>query len=188
MNKVLFFAQSHLERIEYKTINQIYEIRRGGFAADFFLHTSQLSFKNVVSLARFLFSSDVVVVSSPLLRVFPIVVMARLFSKKVVGIVWDVYPVKIGGSRFNPSLLRVIGDYFENIALSFLNAKFIPTKDFALDDRLKEAIVLRFWPQFAIVNTGAVCRFQNPSIRIAYCGQINATRGLDAAYSRRASR
>jgi hypothetical protein len=126
--------------------------------------------------------SRIIVVHSPLVRVMPIIAFSHLVGAKVWAFVWDVYPVLIGGQRFDKRVRRRTADIIENLALKICNRVFVPSFDFLGSPNLTNAIVLRLWPRFdceAIIDRKDYN--ETDVLKFFFAGQVNSTRGIDEA-------
>lgn len=125
---------------------------------------------------------DVLIVHSPLAFAFFYVVFARLLGKKVLGLVWDHYPVTLDGRRYDFSARRRLLDFMENRAITMCTHLLVPSEDFLEADRLARAQAIPFWLP---VDPPSLARDKiGPNLlRIIFAGQVNATRGLEEAYA-----
>lgn len=135
-----------------------------------------------VALFRAIASCDTLIVHSPLVSVVFYVVFARLLGKKVLGLVWDHYPVTLGGRRYDPAVRRRLLDFMENLAIAMCTHLLVPSEDFLEADRLARAHVVPFWLPVdpALPANGTK---NSDMLRVIFAGQVNATRGLEQAYA-----
>lgn len=127
--------------------------------------------------------SNTVVIHSPFMLSAPGAVTARLLRKPVIAFVWDSYPVRIGGQPYTRRLMRRMLNRVEDLVLRIVTRKVIPNSDFYLDPRYHDARTIPFWHGVAH-DPAASDRKKPPDDRprkIAFAGQINATRGLAEA-------
>lgn len=128
--------------------------------------------------------SRVVVVPSPLVSILPIAIASHLAGAQVWAFVWDVYPVVIGGKRFDTRITRYIADIAENTALKLCNRVFVPSADFLKEPRLSHATVMKLWPRFAEnVCVRGQNRVKTGILRFLFAGQLNTTRGIRDAFA-----
>ena len=133
------------------------------------------------SLFRAIARCDVLIVHSPLAYALFYILFARILGRKVVGLVWDHYPVTLAGRRYDPSLRRRMLDLMESRATAMCTHLIVPSRDFLEAGALSRAEVLPFWLRVdrAPEDVGEV---RDTAVRIIFAGQVNATRGLEAAY------
>lgn len=130
---------------------------------------------------------DIVLLHTPLLLSFVYALMARYWHQKpIVGIVWDSYPVTLGGIRYDRSLRRRILDSIENKAVKLCKRILVPSADFLEESRFSTAQVVGLWHplNLPLVDHGFEIEDAPTPLRILFAGQINATRGLEAAVAR----
>jgi hypothetical protein len=134
-------------------------------------------FKRYFSLAW----CDLLIVHSHIGLSFDLLLLSRLLRKRVVGFVWDEYPVVIDGERvsgtINSKLMNFLNDFF----LERLDRVVIPSRDFKLRAQSRTR-VLPLWPWQQMDDRRSLnVREGLPPIKIAFVGQINIVRALDAA-------
>jgi hypothetical protein len=126
--------------------------------------------------------STVVIVHTPLVKVMPLIIVARILRKQIFSLVWDAYPVVVGGELYDKSLRRRVLDRIENYSASLCNQSIVPSEDFVgLSAGLKPRVI-KIWPQLSRTppNRSEV-NAPRKELSVIYCGQINATRGFCAA-------
>lgn len=123
-------------------------------------------------------AADVLMVHTPFLYASVLVFVARyVFRKPVVGILWDCYPVTLGGSRYDRSMKRRLLDGIENWILRRCSRIVVPSTDFLQDPRLSGAEVVPLWHPVSIGD--AVGESSSADrLNVVFAGQINRTRGL----------
>lgn len=135
-----------------------------------------------LALLRAIVRCDVLIVHSPLAFAFIYVVFARLWGKKVLGLVWDHYPVTLKGHRYDSSIRRRLLDFMENRAIALCTHLLVPSEDFLEADRFARAQVLPFWLPIDLPQAGHD-KSDADLLRVIFAGQVNATRGLEQAYA-----
>ncbi len=148
-----------------------------------FLSTLRSNF----SAMKMIFRSRQIVTHSPVAVHFLGLLFAKITGKRIALVIWDEYPVTIGGSRFDRRLIRKLSDWLENMALSLSTIQIVPSKDFLRTNNFKRAIFVPFWPSPDIEtqvtrshrDDPLPAEVQKSTIDIAFCGQINAIRALD---------
>lgn len=135
---------------------------------------------------------DVLIVHTPLAYAPLHVLWARMLRKPVVSLVWDIYPVKLGGQRYDKRVRRRLIDWLENGVIALSTHLFVPSRDFLVVPRLARAHVMMFWhtlelnpnrDQETVSLSAPEAAETGRSIRVIFAGQANATRGLPAAYA-----
>lgn len=106
-------------------------------------------------------------------------IVARLARKKVYVFNWDVYPTTINGVG-SSGFFRKLADKAEPLAVSLATNVVIPTSDFIPFVAHSNLAQLSLWPSIE----QRPFKGQNPAevIKIAFAGQIHATRGLAQAF------
>ncbi|WP_146130804.1 glycosyltransferase family 4 protein [Sphingopyxis lindanitolerans] len=129
--------------------------------------------------------SDIVLLHTPLLMSWHYAFLARLFGKTIVSIVWDSYPVTLGGVRFDRRMRRRLFDRIENTALSASNRLLVPSQDFLEQPILHRAKAVRLWYAIHAPNMdsgpASYRHGDDEPLKVLFAGQINRTRGLAAA-------
>lgn len=129
--------------------------------------------------------TDVLIIHSPLAYAVLYVSWARLLGKRVVGLVWDHYPVTLSGQRYDKSLRRRAADWLENLSISLCTHLIVPSRDFQSAARLERAAFVPFWLPVQrpddVFETGSLTT--DARIRIIFAGQVNETRGLSEAFA-----
>lgn len=135
-----------------------------------------------LSFLRAIARCDVLIVHSPLAYALFYVLFAWLLGKKVLGLVWDHYPVTLNGRRYDDSMRRRLLDLIENQTIAMCTHLLVPSKDFLEADRHARAQAIPFWLP---VDPPPPARDKaEPNLlRIIFAGQVNATRGLEQAYA-----
>lgn len=135
---------------------------------------------------------DALIVHTPLAYAPLHVLWAILLHKPVVSLLWDAYPVKLGGQRYDKRLRRWFIDWLENGVIALSTHLLVPSRDFLVVPRLARAHVMKFWhpleaspnPNQQTASRSATETAENGrSIRVIFAGQVNATRGLPAAFT-----
>lgn len=177
---MIFFYCSLLDekRIERKVIRNICSSMQSAGRQDVIFVDARFRFFDVF---RVFLRSKRVIVHSPLIFSFIHVFFGRLMLKKVIGIVWDVYPVLIDGHRFDSSIKRRVLDFFERMAFSLCHEIIYPSKDFFQSAGVSNASLIRVWPQISYVESVADCNASD-LLRVVYAGQINETRDIEGAF------
>lgn len=123
--------------------------------------------------------SDALAVHSPLGFSFGAILLAKLLGRPVTAFVWDLYPVKICGRRYNRRVRRLIVDLIERLALRISDNLIVQTSDFLSSPILARALVIPFWyiPPHPVARATRKPDAAGP-LRFAFAGQINQTRGL----------
>lgn len=103
-----------------------------------------------------------------------------MLRRKVVGLMWDHYPVTLAGQRYDPSLRRRLLDLIERSATRICTHLIVPSRDFLEADALSRAEVLPFWLPVECAPKNAD-KGREKLVRIIFAGQVNSTRGLEHA-------
>lgn len=131
--------------------------------------------------------SDVAIFHSPLIFSLSLVVWAKLLGKNTVSLVWDVYPVRLNGRRYDPRLSRRVVDRLERLGLHCSDLILVPSLDFLKDNSLAGGEFEPMWVETrrAGDQAGRSAPFPHLTsgrpLQILFAGQVNATRGLDSA-------
>jgi hypothetical protein len=125
--------------------------------------------------------SNAIILQTPLFMSFHYALWARLFGRTIVSVVWDCYPVTLGGVRFDRRLRRRIFDWIENATLSISNTLVVPSQDFLEQPILKRAKAVQLWYPIHASNSDLVATPDHEPLRVLFAGQINRTRGLAAS-------
>ena len=144
-------------------------------APDFQVQTVSQRYTIFSALRR----SGALIVHSPLAFSIFAIFLAKLLRCPITAFVWDLYPVKINGRRYNRRVRRLIADFVERLALRLSDHLIVQTSDFLSSPVLARALVIPFWH----VPPSSVARAKRnkdaaDSLRFAFAGQINQTRGL----------
>lgn len=132
-------------------------------------------FRQIKSAAR----SDVVIIHSPFLLAFPSAITAWLLRKRLIAFAWDSYPTKIAGRYYDRRFSRRMADVPEILVPWLTSRTVIPTSDFCIDPKFRNAEVISFWAAAEQkVPDSAVPRTPGKHRKIAFSGQINETRGV----------
>lgn len=179
------------DRVEGRIMKHIEDCaERHGIAV---VSIDPVAFGKYWSYIKCVMVADVILAHSPLLLCFPFVLVARLFRTSVISLVWDVYPVTLGGKRYDRRLTRKLCDFIEHATLSLSRAVVVPSKDFLTEPQLKRAEFVGLWHPLekSVDNIGGGGasgeRWLSPgdeTIQVLFAGQINETRGLPEAVSR----
>jgi hypothetical protein len=177
---ISFFTTSDESRIEYRIVRNLYE--------KLSLHEKVIVFSWIhergsllrKSSIRTIFLSQILVVSSPLVKSSLAIVFARLLRVRVMALIWDHYPVTLGGRRYDSRIVRIVADLMENFLLRLCEKVFVPSSDFKIKGSLSNAISLRMWPRvFVSPCISRPVHEKRAPIKIVFAGQVNATRGLN---------
>ena len=125
--------------------------------------------------------SDVILLHSPLFMSLHYAIWARLLGKRVVSIVWDSYPVTLGGVRFDRRLRRRLFDWMENAVLWCSNRILVPSVDFLRHPILNRARAVKLWYAIRALSDQPRPASSDAPLAILFAGQINRTRGLCGA-------
>lgn len=175
----LFLTSCSTGRIESRVMDRLYQAVSGRISAVQAKQGDIRSIRDVVRFLGLIVCCRTLVVHSPLVLSFPAILLARLLGKRLVALIWDVYPVRIAGQRYDRRLRRHVSDMVENLALRLLHKVFVPSADFLRVPTLVQAEVLNFWPVLSVRQPNRRRRGNEISeLRVIFTGQINATRGL----------
>lgn len=184
----LFISNAPAGRIEHNVITAFFEIAR---SAEPKLKVDRIEGKSGY-LGRYTLAaigrSRTVVVHSPLFRTLPAVMLSRLVGADVWALVWDRYPVKVSGRRYDNRLTRKVADVLEQIALKLCTNVFVPSGDFLAEPTFFRASVLRMWPRLVSARRSACRRQSSGPLKVIFAGQVNETRGLQEALKLLASK
>lgn len=122
---------------------------------------------------------DTVVVHSYAALSFPTIVMARLLTRKVIVIHWDVYPTSIDAKRVGGRLRRIF-DKIEWLTTRIATTIVIPSEDFRPFITHRNLVVMPLWPSLPLDQSPArtARSLSAGPIRLAFAGQTGPTRGL----------
>jgi hypothetical protein len=135
-------------------------------------------------------TSDVVIFHSPLIFSVILVVITKLCRKRIVSLVWDVYPVRLNGRRYDKRLIRRGIDLLERFCLANSDLILVPSPDFLKEPSLADAEFVPMWvePKLTHISwpgsTAASQRGADEVLKILFAGQVNETRALDHALER----
>lgn len=151
-----------------------------------FIATSKKYFRNTASQVR---SSKQIFVHSPFFFFLLPILYAKIFRSRVIGVVWDTYPVKINGKRYDRSFRRRVLDAAEALATRQLDRVIAPSDDFAPYVRAPFTRA-RLWdcpqhddPHLLKIRPALSMRKFTGELNILFAGQVNKTRGLQQAIS-----
>lgn len=189
MYNILVITSSLPERIEYRVAALLHKklnsTKQRAKLASIYLN-NKLSGKRFIAACLLCLKSDVVIVHSPLTLSTPFILISWLSNKKILGIVWDVYPWNLYGKRVHKTLATRIIDFLEPLMFRSCSHTIVPTKDFAQSTALKYSHVIPFWPKdvyyssLSTPKTSAVTH--SATVKIVFAGQMNETRDIEAAY------
>lgn len=132
-------------------------------------------------------TSDVIIFHSPLVLSAPLVLLARILGRRIVSLVWDVYPVRLSGKRYDGRAVRRVADRLERLCLSISHVILVPSPDFLKEPSLARAAFLPMWTssERAVCGSGAKPALPNAvdgtRLQILFAGQVNQTRDLEGA-------
>ena len=180
---IIFFPTEPESRIESKVICNLNNSIGTHFPK---LKTSIAHHNSFRGLFKIINTKNVVV-HSPLIRSFLVILLSRLLQKRLLVLIWDIYPIKINARRYDKRMKRRFYDILENLSLRFCHHHIIPTEDFKRVKQVRNTTTISFWPKL-------LSRFdskdilladnQDGELKILFAGQINATRGLEEALKR----
>lgn len=177
---MIFITKSASTRIESRVFEELsLLVAKRDIYHKIYFHNEKSKYINFLTI---FFKSDLIIVHSALFLSFHYIILGKLFKKKIIGFVWDKYPVIIFGLRYDRRLVRKFVDFIEEISLRFCDEIIVCNSDFVDDGILKNSHLLNFWPPVVIPL------IEDPSyaseIRIIFSGQINKTRDLESAFFR----
>lgn len=132
-------------------------------------------------------ASDVIIFHSPLVLAAPLVLWARILGRRIVSLVWDVYPVRLNGKRYDRRAVRRLADGLERLCLSLSHVILVPSPDFLKEATLARAAFLPMWTSSERAVCDSLARPALPDavegqcLQILFAGQINETRDLRGA-------
>lgn len=128
---------------------------------------------------RKIIDCHLLIAHTPLHKAVPLLLLAKLFRKKTVALIWDYYPVRIFGRPYRHNVLIIVRDWLEHFGYYLVDEMVVPTHDFYSVSRLRSAVCLPYWAEPSILPTKNTHdrQGQRPLI-LAFAGQINQTRGL----------
>jgi hypothetical protein len=180
-NKIFFLTASSSERIEYKTIKFLYDKinEKSSYSNSVFMCKTN----NILEKIKNIIKTDIIVVHSALILSFQYILIAKILRKRIVGLVWDQYPVLIDGKKYDDRKFRIIADKSEDLCIQFCFKVLVPSQDFLKITNPKKLHVLHFWPP---INIQPFNRKQSnfSELRIVFSGQVNSTRDLTGAVNR----
>lgn len=186
---ILFISAAPPNRIEGRVVAAIYDLvflARPGLVVE---RVTISSFLSLFSLFAKILRSRVVVIHSPLFKVFEIAICARILRARVWALVWDYYPVRLAGRRFDDRFTRKVADALEQSSLKLCSRIFVPSEDFTSEKFFPRATVLKMWPKFGnIYKESIFSGDRSHPLRIVFAGQVNRTRGLGESLSLLASK
>jgi hypothetical protein len=179
-----FLITADDNRIESRIMNGFYDNlkvnKRNLIFRRIKLSPFSMSFSAIVQLFR----SRVIVVHSPFLHAFPLIILGRLLGAELWAFAWDFYPVKLAGHRYDQRLTRKVADLIEIMMLKLCKRIYVPSEDFLSVKIFVRAKVVRMLPKF---DTNPVLKFpkvdSSSPLKFIFSGQINKTRGIDEVLS-----
>jgi len=151
-------------------------------------HLRRNPVRGILSLLPLIISSSCIVVHSPLTLSLFHLILFKILRKKIVAIVWDVYPWHLNSlSPFKKSIKIRIIDFIEPFLFNICTSLVVPTSDFLNSRYLVNAKVIPFWPRYASslhCQSPVISSHSRSVIEIVFCGQIGPTRDLVAAYNK----
>jgi hypothetical protein len=129
--------------------------------------------------------ADVVVMHTPLSLSLGSIVMARLLGRRVLLVVWDLYPESsvVTGTFRNP-LLICLYDLTERASLRLAHSVFVPSRDYAAHPKLaglRDVHFLPIWPIAERQPVRARALHEGEPIRIGFAGQVTVMQNVPAA-------
>ena len=123
--------------------------------------------------------AQVVIGHVPAALSLPLLILARLFSKKLVIFQWDVYPVTIAGQAYVTGGVRRTLQQLERLCLRLADVIVLPSEDFLAAAAARNPVIFPLWPQ-SDLRLEPVRAVPAPDgvFHIAFAGQINELRGL----------
>lgn len=106
------------------------------------------------------------------------ILFARLLRKKVIVVNWDIYPSSINGAR-QSGKFRMLADCLENAVIRLATRVVIPTEDFRPHLSHPHVTVVPLWPTARPLDNLSTPPYT--TIKIAFAGQVDVTRGLSRA-------
>ncbi|MBM1689167.1 glycosyltransferase [Sulfitobacter geojensis] len=145
---------------------------------EFQVQTDCRTFRTLARLLR----SDLLIVHSPLGFSICAMLLAKLLGRPIIAFVWDLYPVRINGRRYDGRLRRKMADCIERFALWMSDHLIVQTEDFLSSPSLARAQVIPFWYVPSDLEPRKPVNFAGQQhLQFAFAGQINETRGLSEA-------
>lgn len=178
-HRILFITTSPTYRIEFKIFSEMYRATES--KNEKYRSTIITTSENFFRILGNIIKSDTAAFHSPLFLATPYLLIAKILNKKTIAFVWDIYPAKIAGKRYDKRISRVMADFIENILLMLCNNKIVPSKDFLKHKKLSDSKKLKFWPRFGQNLETPPSPPNQSTLKIIFTGQINRTRGLPEA-------
>lgn len=125
---------------------------------------------------------DILIVHSPFLLSIGAIVIGRLLRRKIIGLLWDDYPVFISGRRYDNSIRRRLFDWIENWGIDHIKLLLVPSPDFRSVEKYQDTVFCPFWCRSpSTISLPQPERVKGAQICILFAGQVNRTRGLENA-------
>ncbi|MEE4348780.1 MAG: hypothetical protein V2J26_00985 [Pacificimonas sp.] len=135
----------------------------------------------VAAVAR----ADKLFVHSAFALNLPTILVAKLLGKPVSGFLWDIYPQSMAtGQNRGGRLAHALFSALERFAMHRADTIIVPNDDYRLHERLpplRSVEVVPIWPVDAIQDATASAPSPGKEVRIAWTGQLLATRGVGHA-------
>jgi len=131
------------------------------------------------SLLKLIKYCDIIIYHSPVFFHFTSFIFAKILGKKIVVLVWDTYPVTISGQRFSKGITRRLADFLELRLIRMAALRVVPSEDFLDNPGLQDAKAARFWARPKNLKSPKRDRGTGETVRLAFAGQINETRGFE---------
>jgi hypothetical protein len=176
--KLLFHSScTDTARIEYKVLYEMYQSIEGekNLCSEF--NSDSYFSRTFISKAL---STNVLIVGSPLVHVFWLILLCFIFRVRIVYVMWDYYPVRILNKPFGNQFKVFVQYITEFISSKIISTAIIPTTDFAFCTPSRKLIVIPFWPHDAVTKFfSPKLRKKSSVVKFVFSGQVNKTRGLE---------
>ena len=179
--RTVFLSTSSKNRIEYQVLHRLSSELSGAYPNDLYQICNINIKKNIFIQISQLLKADSIVVSSPLFMCFYLILILKILRKKIIVLMWDIYPVTLSGKNYDNTLKREICDVIENLMISVSDIVIFPTKDFYLKKFKNKTHYIPFWPPCNPISKNIITNQSFSNIVVVFAGQINKTRGLREA-------
>lgn len=135
-----------------------------------------------VGLWGALLRADVLAVHTSVALNLPLIVAARVLRRQVVVFAWDVYPGSLPRGGRARTVAYWVLRHLERAGLRLATCLVVPSGDYKPWFRAEKVVVARIWPsQPPLESSAREGVAVQGRLTVAFAGQINTTRGLDAA-------
>lgn len=124
--------------------------------------------------------ADTIIVHSNLVLSWDAILFGRLFGKRIVGFVWDLYPSTIAGQPIKSNSLHNLIGFADRLLQRILTISVLPSCDFDEFIKAREIVHMPLWfKDDSFAPQRRMSRDHPAGLNICFAGQINLIRGLE---------